>query len=140
MWVDSRLEFSDAQAVTADAASTNIIDLTQTARQIGVGQPLWVVMTVDVAADDGNANETYVVNLETDADEAFSDTAILNTQTIVRGAVAGSKYAMSVSPADMERYVRLLYDVGGTTPTITISAFLTDQEPSFWQSYPDATN
>lgn len=140
MWVDSRLEFSDAQAVTVDVASTNLIDLTGVALQVGVGQPLWVVMTLDVVASDGDADETYSVELETDAAAAFASRALLASQEIVRGSVAGSKFALAVPVADMERFLRLTYNVGGTTPTMTISAFLTDQEPAIWQSYADASN
>ena len=46
MLIDSRLEFSDAQAVTTTADSTNVIDL-EVERQIGKGQPLFLVVLVN---------------------------------------------------------------------------------------------
>ncbi|WP_406568642.1 Bbp16 family capsid cement protein, partial [Burkholderia cenocepacia] len=47
MYIDSLLEFSRAQALSASGASTNIIDLGSD-RDIGPGRPLWVVVAVAV--------------------------------------------------------------------------------------------
>ena len=57
--------FSSAQALTATADSTNVVDLTQSARQIGAGQPMWVHFNVTVAADVANGDETYQFNIAT---------------------------------------------------------------------------
>ena len=46
MWTDALLQLSSAQAVTATAVSANAIDLSQ-ARDIGTGEPLYAVITVD---------------------------------------------------------------------------------------------
>ena len=51
MYVDAQLLFSDAQAVTAAAASTNSIDL-GAVRDIGTGEELYVVCVCDVAMKD----------------------------------------------------------------------------------------
>ncbi len=136
MIIDSRLEFSDAQAVTATAASTNIVDLTQD-RDIGPGSPMWVICQLDVAADAGNSDETYSVGLETDDNASFSSAAVISTFTFTRGDAAGTRKVIGV-PYGNERYVRLNYTVGGTSPSMTVSAWLTDQEPESWVSYPDA--
>ena len=40
-------------------------------------------------------------------------------------------------PFENERYLRLNNTLGGTSPGVTINAFLTDQDPSSWQAYPD---
>jgi hypothetical protein len=138
MMIDSLLEFSDAQALTGTAASTNVVDL-GVDRDIGPGRTVYVVVTLDVAADDTNANETYVVDLETDTVEAFSSADTIATLTIARGAVAGSMFVIPV-PFDNQQWIRLNYTLGGTTPSVTISAHLTDQEPYEHQTYADATN
>ena len=41
-------------------------------------------------------------------------------------------------PWQNERYLRLNYTLGGTTPTATVDAFLTNQDPASWLAYPDA--
>ena len=49
-YIDTLLEFSDSQAVTADAVGTNVISLLAD-RSIGTGEPMAVVFHVEVAAD-----------------------------------------------------------------------------------------
>ena len=50
MILDNQLVLSDAQALTATAASTNVLDL-KAAGLYGNGEPLALVVWVDVAAD-----------------------------------------------------------------------------------------
>lgn len=138
MWIDSRLEFSDAQALTTTAASTNSIDLSSD-RDVGPGRPMWVVISVDVAADDTTGDETYVVDLQTDDNSAFSSATSIAQITIARGTVAGTKFVIGWPYAN-EQHVRLNYTLGGTTPTVTLSAWVTDQEPESWAAQPDAVN
>jgi hypothetical protein len=135
-WVDKRLEFSDAQAVTADAVSTNVVDLSSD-RDIGVGSPLWVIICVDVATDGTTGDETYEVELQTDDNSSFSSATEIGMVTIPRGTAAGSIFSIGF-PVRNERYLRLNYDVGGTTPTGTFSAWLSKDPPRAWTAMPDA--
>jgi hypothetical protein len=136
MYIDSRLEFSDAQALTATAASTNLVDLGAD-RNIGPGRALWVVLSIDVAADDTTGDETYVADLETDSTSAFSSATVIATRAIARGTAAGAKFIIGF-PFANERWLRLNYTLGGTTPSVTLSAWLTDQDPESWAALPDA--
>lgn len=136
MIMDERLLFSDGQALTGTAASTNVVDLT-TARQIGKGRPLYLVITLDVAADDTTGDETYSAQLQTDDNEAFSSAASLGGAiTITRGDPAGTKYVATIPYENVERYLRINYTLGGTTPTVTLNAWLTDQEPESYENLP----
>ncbi len=63
MFVDSQLLFSDSQAVTATAVGTNVVDLSL-ARNIGEGEPVGVVFTVEVAADQTTGDEDYTFDVE----------------------------------------------------------------------------
>ncbi len=138
MLIDSRLEFSNAQALTASAASTNVVDLGQD-RDIGPGRPLWVVITVDVAADSTTGDETYAIALETDDNAGFSSATTLLSRTIAAADLfLGSQHVIPVTLTN-ERYLRLAYSLGGTTPSLTVNAWLTDQEPQIWRALPDAT-
>lgn len=139
MILDKLGELSAAQAVTVDAASTNIVDLLSI-RQIGAGERLWVVFIITVAADFTTGDETYQFNLETDDNSSFSSKAILSSMAIVATTlVAGYKFAMAVPLERMERYFRAFYDTGGTTPTVTVTAELTSQEPAMWTGYTSGT-
>jgi len=136
MFIDKELELSDSQAVTSSAASTNYIDLSVDA-DVGVGKPLWVIMQLDVAADAGNSDETYSVALQTDDNTSFSSATDIATTTITRGDAAGTGYTMGFPMAN-ERYIRLYYTTAGTSPSMTISSWVTDQLPTKWAAYADA--
>jgi hypothetical protein len=138
MILDAQNEFSDAQALTATAASTNLIDLGSDGN-LGIGEPMAVVLLVDVAADDSDADETYSVAIQTDDNSSFSSAATVGTITITRGDAAGTKYvALLPKDTSMERYVRLNYTLGGTTPTVTVSAYLQPANAvEAYVAYPD---
>lgn len=125
MILDAQCQFSDAQALTASAASTNIIDLGAD-RNIGIGEPMSVVVFVDVALDDGNADETYAISVQADDNSGFSSAAtVASAATVTRGDAAGTRYVIPL-PADYatEQYLRVYYTLGGTTPSGTVSAYL----------------
>lgn len=124
MLIDAQHLYSDAQALTATAASTNLIDHGSD-RNLGIGVGLSVVIVVDVALDGTTADETYTATLQTDDNASFSSATTVGTVTMTRGAAIGTRYIIAV-PADtsMERYSRLNYTLGGTTPTGTVTAFL----------------
>lgn len=136
MFIDSTLEFSRAQALSATAASSNVIDL-GVDRDIGPGKPMWIVLDVGVTAAAGG---TYQVDLQTDDNSAFSSPTSIATLTLAAASLkAGAQFVMGMPYAN-ERYLRLNYTLGGTTPGVTISAFLTDQEQASWQAYKDGVN
>lgn len=128
MIIDAHNQYSAAQALTATAVSTNIIDHSSD-RNLGIGEPLTVLITVGVAADGGNSDETYTAVLQTDDNSGFSSaTQIGPTVTITRGTVAGTKYVIPLPPdTSLERYTRLSYTLGGTTPSVTLTAVLVPQ-------------
>lgn len=133
MLIDALLLFSDAQALTATAVSTNVIDLGADSN-VGIGEPMAVVVSLDVAADDSDGDETYSVDLQADSTAAFSSAAVIATRAITRGDVAGTKYVLSI-PADTsgEQFLRLNFTLGGTTPTATVTAYVIPQ--SMVQNY-----
>lgn len=137
-FIDSLLEFSHDQALTATAVSTNVVDLSSD-RNVGRGEDLYVVVRVGVAADDANADETYVVDLQTDTVENFASPTNVMQVTIPRGSAVGTKFIMRV-PNDTEQYLRLNYTLGGTTPSVTLDAWVTPFEVESWESLPDADN
>lgn len=124
MILDGQNLLSNAQAVTADAASTNIIDLGAEI-ELGIGEPMGVVFVVDVAASSGSAG-TYTFNLEVDALEAMASVIAVASVTVLEATlVAGYRFVLMIPPdKSMERFLRIGYDTGGTDPTVTITAFL----------------
>lgn len=123
MYLDSLLKFSDAQALTATAVSTNVIDLSND-RIIGIGEPMALVVTVGVAADFTTNDETYQFDLQTDDNEGFSSATSIGSVAVPAAALtAGDKVVIPLGHAN-QQYLRANYTLGGTTPSVTVDAFL----------------
>lgn len=138
MIIDAQHLFSDAQAVTADAVGTNVIDLSVD-RSVGNGEPMGVVFCVDVAADQTTGDEDYTFDVEYASDAAQTTARKLIGRRVFESGtptapamdadllVAGFKFVIPIPPtalSESERYLGIRYDVTGTTPTITVTAFL----------------
>jgi len=125
---DSLLLLSDAQAVSSTGYSTNTIDLGNVTpkREIATGEPMEVVITVDTAADTASGNETYQFNFVQSANANLTSDDDLVTRIIAGSALtAGSVHRLPVPAGSVtKRYIGLEYVLGGTTPSVTVTAFL----------------
>lgn len=143
---DAQNLFSDAQALTATAVSTNVIDL-GIARDIGTGENLYVFVTIDVAFTDAGSDSTVAVTLQGGA-TAGATTASLVLFTIPAVQAAGGKFYARLSPAGISqagvlnttnplsyRFIQLTYTVaGGNLSTGTVTAGIVhgiDEVPSY---------
>jgi len=127
MLVDAQNLFSDAQAITASAASTNLLDL-GIARSLGDGERLYVVCLVDTAFTDSGSDSTVAVTIETDDNADFSSATTAQTLgTFAALSAAGSVLIVPIAAfATEERYVRLYYTLAnGSLTTGAITAFIT---------------
>ena len=125
MILDAQNLLSDAQAFSSSGASSNIIDLGAT-RDIGKGEPMAVVITVDQAADYTTGDETYQFDIQVDDNSNFSSpTSIVSRSIAANSLTQGSIHVLPVPPdKSVERYLRLYATLGGTTPSVTITAAL----------------
>ncbi len=140
MLLDKQLELSNAQSLSATAVSTNVIDL-GASRQIGNGEPLVFVLCSIVAADYTSANETYQVDIQTDDNSGFSSATTLASVVFPASQLTlGSIRLIPFPSGNVERFIRLNYTLGGTTPTWTVSAYLQPYEmvAGLPVQYPDA--
>jgi hypothetical protein len=133
MIIDYNLQLSDAQSVTADAASNKMIDVGSD-RDIGVGEDMKIALNFDVAM--GGTSPTLAVLVQTDDNSSFSSATTVLTSRSIASAAIGDTLVLGL-PDTNERYVRLYYDVGGTSPTMTLSASVV-KDAQQWQSYPNA--
>lgn len=135
MILDAENEFSDAQAVTSTAISSNVIDLGpvnhNTTRDIGTGEETYLVVITQTAATDTGSDATLTVSLESDstADLATSATVHYTTGALAFAAFspAGTVLAMVRLPAgNYERYLGVRYTVAsGPLTAGNFDAFLT---------------
>lgn len=127
MIFDKTLLFSDAQAITADAASTDILDLLATGTVYGaaaaltkdVGKGNVIPISIQVVEAFNNLTSLRVV-IQCDDNSGFSSPKDVIEQTIpLARLVAGFKCAMvAIPPGLNERYLRIFYDITGTAPTL----------------------
>ncbi len=126
MILDSRLEFSSKQSVSATAVSTNVIDLTDK-RDIGPGRTMWVVLQVDTTIA-GTGASAALQTSDTEG-SAYTDIATVS----ITAADAGTRFVIGV-PYSNKRYLRMNYTID-TGSAGAVSAWLTDQEPASWKPY-----
>ena len=126
MILDSQLLFSDAQALTASGASTNTVDRKVASSRLFTGEPMVLMITVDVAAALDDNDETYAFALQCDDADTFGSATVLASRTIDKALLkAGSKHTIPVpAELDVEQFLRVYATLGGTTPTITYTAAL----------------
>ena len=138
MYIDKLLKLSDAQALTATAVATNVVDI-EVARGVGNGEPMAVVFSVGVAADQGAGDEDYQFDVEYATNAAQSTGAQLMGRRIFESGtptapaqdadllVAGFVFAIPIPPTTGDEdgdFLGVRYTLAGTTPTITVDAWI----------------
>lgn len=121
MILDNQTLFSDAQAVTASAASTNILNLAPRATGLAfdVGRGVNVPLMIKVTEAFNNLT-SLTVSIQTDDNVGFaSPTTIATTPAIpLASLLAGYVFPIDFLPRGIsEQYLRLYYTVAGTAPT-----------------------
>jgi hypothetical protein len=134
MIIDYNLQFADSQSLTSDSASTNVIDLGSD-RDIGPGEAMQIAVSIE--SDMGGSSPTMAVQVQTDASASFSSPTTVQTSRTVAGGSAGDMIVMGL-PDTNERYMRLYFDMGGSSPTATVSASIV-MDAQQWKSHADAS-
>lgn len=152
MILDNTLEFADAVSVAASAGTANIgdiIDLT-TARDMGNGEPMYLVISVDTEIITGGSAGTIKFQLVSDSTttiavdgsqtihyasrEFVTDDAAANDAALSAGAFPVI-VALPMEGQAYERYLAVQAVVGTTTVTAgKINAFLT-HDVAKWKAY-----
>lgn len=158
MIMDERTEFADAVSVAAAAGTAligDVIDLGAAHRDIGNGEPLYLVITVDTEIITGGAAGTLQFQLASDAQAAIAtdgsatvhyasrlfvtDDAAANDAQMNAGGVPVC-VAIPWEGAVYERYLGILAVTATTTTTAgKINAFLT-HDPAKWAAYAEGAN
>lgn len=124
MVLDKNLLFSEAQAITATAASTNVIDLgalgvtpynaAQLKHFVGLKKIPLLIQVVTAFA----TLTSLKIAIESDDNSGFSSPKEVIAQTVlVADLVAGFKPSFRQLPVIKERYIRVKYTVNGSDAT-----------------------
>lgn len=144
MYVDTQLEFSDAQAVTATAISTNVYDLfsgstgasssdlsPNTRIDIGVGEEVYLIVNTQTTATDVGSDATLIVTFETADDVTLTTNAQVvyatGTLAFAAFATAGTNLVKIKLPLfPYRRYIGVRYTVAsGPLTAGNFDAFMT---------------
>lgn len=141
MILDAQSQFSSSQALTGSAVGENVISL-GVARSIGQGEPMVVLFCVEVAADQTTGDEDYTFDVEyaTNAGQS-TGRQLIGRRVFESGTptapaqdadllVAGYKFTIpvpAVTQSEDEIYLGIRSTLAGSTPAITISAWLVPQ-------------
>ena len=149
MYIDQNLEFSDAQAVTVTAISTNVYDTLSmgaggSATAIGpntsldLGQsnePLYLVVQTAVTCTDVSSDATLTISLESDSTANLATSATVHFTTAALAfaayATAGTRLITIALPSGAyERYLGVRYTIAsGPLTAGAFDAFLTTNPP-----------
>ncbi|MSR15344.1 MAG: hypothetical protein EXR86_12430 [Gammaproteobacteria bacterium] len=140
MIMDGHNLFSSAQAVFSagtTVVSTNIIDLLKVAQDVGLGEPLYVSVTVTTAFAGGTS---VTFNLITDDNTGMTSTAtVYNMGTIpVASLTLAAQFNILFPIAlniPMERYVGIGYLSTGTTTAGSVTAGIV-RNAQKWTAFP----
>lgn len=128
MHLDAQNLFSEAQDITASAASENIVDLRPILggeRRIGTGENLYIILVVTTTFTDAGSDSTVAVTLEADALEAFGSATTIQTigTFAALSAIGDAPLIARIAPQILtESFIRLFYTVAGgnlTTGALT---------------------
>jgi hypothetical protein len=148
MFLDKQNEFSDAQAVTVTALSTNVIDTLPMTSNPNVSQDLsahgggpYILFSVPTAFTAGGA-ATLTITIESDstANLATSPTVHWTSAAIpVASLVAGYQFFVPIPIGLVERYLGVRYTVatGPMTAGAIDAAVVRDIQT--WRSYATAS-
>lgn len=149
MILDELLEFCDATALNTGGAASYLIgdqiDLKTAGLDIGAGEPIWLVITVDTPVDSASDNTVQQFHLVSDdsASIATNGTATyhISTKAFAQTEVdaAGDVIFAGPIPAGVyERYLGILHTTSTAAATAgKINAFLT-KDAARWKAYADA--
>lgn len=138
MYIDALGEFSSAQALTATALGTNVIDLSAD-RSIGNGEAMTVMFIVTTAADQTTGDEDYTFGVEYATNAAqTTGVQVIGRRIFESGTptapaqdadllVAGFKFFIDIPATKLSesaQYLGVRYTLAGTSPSITVDAYL----------------
>lgn len=141
MFVDKQCEFSNSQAITTTAISTNTYD-TGGGKNVlvnhgDVAGAAFLVVQVDAALTGGTS---LAISLESDstANLATSPTVHFSSGAIPAAQlVPGTLLQIPLPMGNYEQHIGLRYTAVGTFAAGAVSAFITTQ-PQTWRAYANA--
>ena len=114
MILDKELQYSDAQAITGNVNSTNVLDHGLEKNGLGAGEPFVVLVAVG-AVTDNSANATLTLMSNTAEDFSGTDTPIGTLTIAAADIVEGKRFYIPVQVGyNASRYTRVEVAAGAS--------------------------
>lgn len=158
MILDERLEFADATSVILAAGTAvlgDVIDLTETGKDIGIGEDMWLVITTDTEVITAGSAGTIQFFLVSDSLSTLGSATVASCTEHLRTAAlvtddsaanddrlnaGGVIFAGRLPSGTYERYLGILFTTASNDTTAgKVNAFLT-KDYAKWKAYADAVN
>jgi hypothetical protein len=152
MIMDKLTEFANAVALNTGGAATynvgDIVDTSAIQRDLGMGQPIWLVVQVTTAVDSAADNTTQQFRLVSDATTTIATDGSASQHLVSpvfaqATLVAGFTWAVAlpIEGVAYERYLAVQHTTAVAAATAgAIRAFLSLEPPSTRKTYNDAQN
>jgi len=122
--IDAQAEFSDAQAVTVTAVSTNVLDLNQAIPQYAGGDDLFLTCKVNTLFAGGTSVRAVLWTDDTATVTNGAD-IIAGDVVLTAAATAGSSLlTVNLKNLPLQQYIGVQYVVVGTMSAGAVDAFL----------------
>lgn len=132
MFIDKALQLSNEQAVTVDAASTDVIDFGQANPDLGMTGRCSMVITVDESvAAAGAATVTFSVR---DSADNVTYASVAVTTAIDKASLTAGQQVVIPMPTKLRRYCRVSYIIG--TGPLTAGKFSAQVVTGIQQNVP----
>lgn len=126
-YVDNNLVLSDAQAVTATAASSKSVDFATALRNIGSGNEIELVVNVATACSSSTAT-TVTFAIQDSADNSSFADVVVSPAVSAASLTLGAEPFRTLLPRTLRRYVQVNYTVAtGSLAAGAFTAYLTDE-------------
>jgi hypothetical protein len=123
--MDAQNEFSDAQAVTATAVSTNVVDLISVQPQLAGGEDNNLTVRVNTAFAGGTSIRAVLWTDDTATVTSGAD--IISGDVILTAAATAGTTLLSVNLKgldNLQRYIGVQYVIVGTMSAGAVDAYL----------------
>lgn len=152
MIMDKRTEFASASTSFQNETGTknvgDIIDMGHSGRDLGNGQPVYLIVSVDTAADGGAGSAgTMQFSLVSDSTDSIATDGTQTIHLLTKAHVAADLtqgdvfvYPVPAEGLEYERYLAFQVVQGGEGEDDMIATAWLSLDPHGWKSYADATN
>ena len=121
---DYKLVLSASQAVTADADSTYFLDTEQTYPGWQKGTPAAIIVNVEAKTTAGTGITFEVCH--NDSEPTTATDTLCTVVALAADLAAGDQIVIPLPQGiELQRYVRLYYNITGGTESYTLSAYFT---------------